>query len=66
MLDQLLELALSQGIWCALGIYLIVQQNRKLTNLEGWVQKKVLVALEDNTQAMREFKEILTNADKDK
>jgi len=66
MIDQVIELALSQGIWCALGLYLIIQQNRKLTSLEEWVQNRVLVALEDNTEAMKDFKEILTNANKDK
>ena len=65
MIDQMLELALTQGIWCALGIYLIVQQNRKLSHLENWVQTKVLTALDDNTVALRAFKEIL-DANKDR
>jgi hypothetical protein len=65
MIDQLIEIAMTQGIWCVLCIYLIVQQNRKLTKLENWVQEKVLVALDDNTKALNTFKEAI-DANKDR
>lgn len=65
MIDQLIELALSQGIWCALGIYLIIQQNRKLNKLELWVQDEVLTTLQANTSVMKDIKEIV-NANKDR
>ena len=67
MIDQIIEKVIEQGgIWCALCVYMILSTNKRYTALEKEVRSHLTDTIKDNTHALKEFKEITNNADKNR